>query len=311
MQTDTKVLALDIGGTKLAAGIGHGNGEITRQLSEPTLAQQGADSVLERAIALARRCAEAELMAGGQLESVGVSSMGYTFATHTELAPNVPGWDRLSIPGAIGSAFTGLPVAIGNDVQVAAQAEVNWGSLREVRDGIYLNLGSGISAGIILDGRLRHGAHGAAGEVGYTLFRGLDERQLAADGVATFEAWFGGAGAARRLAASGLPGSIAEVVARRHEDPNAGAFVQELWAGIGVMVANFCSALDPAVLSLGGGYMRQGAGDDEDSELIACIETILARAVPHPPSVLRARFGADASLRGAAAIALEAIKVAA
>ena len=61
---------------------------------------------------------------------------------------------------------------IGNDVHVAAQAEMAWGSLQGVSDAIYLNLGSGISAGIICGGSFLKGADGAAGEVGYTLFRG-------------------------------------------------------------------------------------------------------------------------------------------
>ena len=72
-----------------------------------------------------------------------------------------------------------------------------WGSLQDVSDAIYLNLGSGISAGFICGGRFLTGADGAAGEVGYTLFRGRPEERMAADGIGPFEAWFGGTGAAR------------------------------------------------------------------------------------------------------------------
>jgi glucokinase len=299
--TDGAVLALDIGGTKIAAGVGSANSEITRELGEPTLAAEGAETVLKRAIALARRCYEEELAAGGRVDAIGVSTMGLTYATHVELAPNVPGWDRLRIPEAFESAFSPLPIVIGNDVRVAAQAEMAWGSLRDIQDGLYLNLGSGICAGIISGGRLIRGGHSAAGEVGYSLFRGGPEERMAADSAAPFEEWFGGAGAARRLADAGLPTSVAEVVERRNEDPAAAAFVDELWTGIAVMAANLCSAFDPTVLALGGGYLRA------DSGVFERVQEVVSRAVPYPPTVVRARFGADASLRGAAAAAFAAL----
>jgi glucokinase len=297
--TGGRVLALDIGGTKLAAGIGTVNGDITRQAGLPTLAAEGAGTVLKRAIALARQCHDEELAAGGRVDAVGVSTMGLTRATHVELAPNVDGWERLRIPEALETAFPTLPVVIGNDVKVAAQAEMAWGSLQDVDDGIYLNLGTGIAAGIVSGGRLMSGAHSAAGEVGYSLFRGRPDARMAAEGAAPFEEWFGGAGAARRLAGTELPSSVAEV-AGRQDDPAAREFLDELWTGIAVLAANLCIVLDPTVLSLGGGYVR------DDSALLDRLRELVARAVPYPPTVVRARFGADASLRGAAAAAFAA-----
>jgi glucokinase len=294
------VLALDIGATKLAAGVGTGDGEIIGQTGAPTLASDGAGSVLTRALELARRCYDEHLAAGGQLDAIGVSTMGLTFESHVKLAPNVPGWDQLRIPEAIKAAFPGLPVVIGNDVQVAAQAELTWGSLRDVEHGIYLNLGSGIAAGIVVEGKLLRGGHGAPGEVGYSLFRGRPEQRMAGDGAAPFEEWFGGSGASRRLAGSGLPESVAEVVELRDTDPAARAFVDELWDGIAVITANLCCAFDPTVVSLGGGYVRAEQG------VLERLQEIVSQAVPYPPEVVRARFGADASLRGAAAAAFAA-----
>jgi glucokinase len=301
-QVDPLVLALDMGASKLAAGIGGADGEVTRFSEAPTRASEGAETVLSRALELAKGVHDAELAAGGMIDAIGVSTMGYTRETHVELAGNVPGWTQLRIPAAVARAFPDLPAAIGNDVHVAAQAEMLWGSLRDVSDGIYLNLGSGISAGIICGGRFLNGANGAAGEVGYSLFRGLPEERMAADGIAPFEAWFGGTGAAHRLAAAGLPGSVAEVL-ELTDDPAAAAFIDELFTGIAVMVANLCSVLNPSLVSLGGGYVRGASGVHER------ISELLVQAVPYPPVVVRARFGADASLRGAIAIALTAAGV--
>lgn len=298
--TGVGVLALDIGGTKLAAGVGTADGELRREVTEPTLASEGADTVLARAIALARRCHDEELAEGGRIGGVGVSTMGLTRPSHVELAPNVPGWEQLRLPEAFTAAFPGLPVAIGNDVKAATQAEMAWGSLKDVGDGIYLNLGTGIAAGIVSGGQLMVGAHGAAGEVGYSLFRGLPEARMAADGGLPFEEWFGGAGVARRLAGTGLPPSVADLSASRGEDPAAHAFLGELWSGIAVLAANLCIFFDPTVLSLGGGYVRG------DSGLLERVRELVSGAVPYPPDVVRARYGADASLRGAAALALAA-----
>jgi len=297
--TGAEVLALDIGATKLAAAIGNADGEVRAQVLAPTNAAEGGEAVLQRALELAKGVYEQELAAGAAVTALGVSTMGYTFETHVELATNVPGWTQVRIPGAVARTFPGLPVAIGNDVHLAAQAEMAWGSLRDISDAIYINLGSGISAGIICAGQFLHGANGAAGEVGYSLFRGRPEERMAADGIGPFEDWFGGAGAARRLAERGLPPSVAETL-ERQDDPAARAFIDELWTGIAVMAANLCTALNPSVLCLGGGYVRG------DSGVLEKVSGLLQRAVPYPPKVVRARFGADASLRGAVAAALGA-----
>jgi len=295
--TGTAVLALDLGATKLAVGVGHADGEMTRVTGAPTNAGAGAEAALARALELATTVYDEELAAGGSIEAIGVASMGYTHETHVELAPNVPGWNALHIPEALAEAFPGVPATVGNDVHLAAQAEMLWGSLQNVSDGIYLNLGSGIAAGIICNGQLLSGANGVAGEVGYSLLRGGPEERMAVDGATPFEDYFGGAGAARRLAQTDLPASVAELLAL-DGNPDAQAFIDELWTGIAVLAANLSIALNPSVLALGGGYMRG------DSGVLERVSELVRRAVPYPPEVVRARFGADASLRGAVASAL-------
>ncbi len=299
-----KVLALDIGATKLAAGVGHLDGTISRQTTVPTQGQDGAETVLRRAVAMARDCWEAERIDGGELAVLGVSTMGLTRSTHVDLAPNVPGWEALRIPETIQQAFPEQRVVFGNDVKVAARAEMRWGALRDVANGIYLNLGSGIAAGVIADGQLVEGAHGAAGEVGYTL---VDGGELA-DGPARqqpapFESYYGGTGAARRLRERGLPGSVAELVAVQDNESDAEPFLDELWDGIARLAANLCCVLDPSVLALGGGYLRG------ETRLLSVLREVVERAVPYPPAVVRAVFGADASLRGAAAAAFDVLGV--
>lgn len=294
MWEDQKVVVLDIGGTKMSAGIGTPDGEVHREVTVPTHAEEGGARVLERALALARDRLEAERAAGGNVVGLGVSSMGTTFDDRVEIAPNVPGWAQLSLHAAFQEAFSPLPFVIDNDVKAATLAELAWGALAHVDDGLYLNFGTGIAAGIVVAGTLVRGAHQSAGEIGYLLPRGRIEPFMARDNVPPFESEFGGGGVAKRLSSRlGRPIDMANLVAGAATDPQMKAFVDEIWDALAAMTANLCVTLDPAVIALGGGYLRG------NSDLRERIETVLAAAVPYPPFVTTAAFGADASLRGA------------
>lgn len=297
METVKKVVVLDVGGTKLAAGVGTADGEVHREVTVATRAEEGGRRVLERAIELARSRFDEERAAGGTVVALGVSSMGTTFEDRVEIAPNVPGWAQLAVPAAFREAFPEIPVRIDNDVKAATLAELGWGALRGAEDGLYLNFGTGVAAGIVVGGRLVRGAHDSAGEIGYLLPRGRLEARMAGDGAVPFESEFGGGGVAKRLSERlGRPTSMAELVAEAASDPALQAVVDEIWDALAVMTANLCITLDPAVIAVGGGYLRGEAG------LLERIEAVLARAVPYPPKVTAARFGADASLRGAIAV---------
>src|SRR4029453_15303218 len=89
-------------------------------------------------------------------------------------APNVPGWSR---PGVMSSLREALPptVALDNDANLAAVGERTYGSGRDARTFVYVSVGTGIGMGVIIDGELYRGAHGAAGEVGYLPLSGDEE----------------------------------------------------------------------------------------------------------------------------------------
>ena len=225
--------------------------------------------------------------------------MGLTRVDRVDLAPNVPGWENLKIPAVIDEAFPALPAAFGNDVKLAALAELAWGALAGVTSGVYLNLGTGIAATLVVGGQVVEGAHGAAGEVGYWLTDGSATPRMAADGAVPTEEALGGRGVARRAAALfGWPVEVAELVARVEDDERADVLLQRVWDQIGALAANLAIVCDPEILVLGGGYVRS------DRFPIDAIARLVARAVPYPPEVVRARFAGDASLHGAVAVAL-------
>jgi glucokinase len=292
------VVALDIGGTKIASAIGDASGKLRRWRTLPTEAERGAELVLESAIALANEVLREERASGGDVHAIGVSTMGLTRADHVDLAPNVPGWTDLAIPAMIDKAFPALPAAFGNDVKLAALAELTWGALARVAHGVYLNLGTGIAATLVVDGHVVDGAHGAAGEIGYWLTSSAVQ-QTATEGAAPTEEALGGRGVSNRAAAIfGRPVEVAELVSRAGDNRRAEALLQHVWSEIATLVANLAIAFDPEVLALGGGYVRS------DRFPIDYIARFVSRTVPYPPKVVRARFMGDASLHGAVAVAL-------
>ena len=297
--TASAVVALDIGGTKIASAIGDAGGELRRWRTIPTKAERGSERVLESAIALANEVLGEERASGGNVRAIGVSTMGLTRPDRVDLAPNVPGWMDLAIPAMIDKAFPALPAAFGNDVKLAALAELTWGALASVACGVYLNLGTGIAAALVVDGQVFGGAHGAAGEIGYWL-TGSSTPRVAAGGAAPTEEALGGRGVARQAAALfGRPFEVAELAIRAREDKRAQALLQHVWDEIATLVANLAIVFDPEVLVLGGGYVRSDRFPIDD------IARFVSRTVPYPPKVVRARFTGDASLHGAVAVALE------
>ncbi|HET6878481.1 MAG TPA: ROK family protein [Jatrophihabitans sp.] len=291
------LVGFDFGGTKLAIVLADPDGTTVAVEVIATEAERGAKQAVQRATRTAREMlAEREAVA----VAVGVATMGITHDDHVQLAPNVPGWERLSLPALLHDAFGATPIAIANDVKAAALAELTWGELRDVRTGIYLNLGTGLAAALVVHGEVLDGAHGAAGEIGYWA-RSRADCAGAAAGHAPLEEYAGGAGVlARARAELGLDGGVAALLDA--DDPDARAFLDDLYAEIALHTANLAVALDPERVVVGGGYAR-----NSDAVLDA-IRARLDAFVPYPPELRRARFGADAGTAGAVALARGALE---
>jgi glucokinase len=288
------LVGFDFGGTKLAVVLAELDGGALAREVLATEPEKGAERAVHRAIDSAHR-----LLGQRTAAAVGVATMGYTHDDRVELAPNVPGWNRLALPALLRRAFPSVPVAIANDVRAAALAELTWGELQGVAHGIYLNLGTGIAATLVVNGAVLEGAHGAAGEIGYWARSRADQAGAAA-GFAPLEEYAGGAGALARArtelgARAPIEGGIAALEASA--DAQARAFVDDLYAEIALHTANLAAALDPERIVVGGGYARTSEA------VLDVIRNRLAAFVPHPPELRRAHFGADAASTGAIVLA--------
>ena len=290
------VVAIDFGGTKIAIATADTMGSILRQARLDTNAAQGAQQVLERTGTAARALIERTMAeVGGQCIAVGVVTPGVVHDDGVLLSPNIPGWERVSLRETIRASLH-IPTVVANDVKAAAMAEARWGALKGADPAVYLSLGTGIAAAIVVGGRVVTGAHGASGEIGYNL-RSVLNTSGAAQGRAPLEEAIGGRFIGER--ASLLLGeslSAADVFA--HADIRARFLVDEALAELATHVANLAILIDPARIAVGGGLMSSG------DVILHALALRLGYAVPFPPEIVPARFLNDASLYGAIALAL-------
>jgi glucokinase len=291
------VVAFDFGGTKLDVATATLDGRVLATERLRTSAAGGAEQAVDRALDTARALRDATVAAtGGALAGVGAASPGIVLEDRILLAPNVPGWTELALAARLGEGLETDAVVCATDVKAATLAEVRWGALRDADPGVFLNLGTGLGAGIAIGGRVLAGANGAAGEIGYAL-RGTGDAHGAADGRAPLEEHVSG----RAIGERGGAASATEVFARAGAgDAEATALLDAALDELAVHVANLAILVDPARIAVGGGLMGSA------ERVLAALRRRAAQAVPFPPEIVPARFVHDAALRGAIALALDA-----
>ena len=159
-----KYLGLDIGGTKLAVSAADETGRIVHKTAQPTDAKRGPEPILRDAVQMLRNAG-----ADAKNAPIGVSFGGpYDIQTgRVGAVPNLPGWDGLQLQKRLENAFPNRTLAMDNDANASALAEWKLGGGRGYQNIVYLTMGTGIGAGVIVNGRLMRGANNAAGEIGH------------------------------------------------------------------------------------------------------------------------------------------------
>jgi glucokinase len=291
------VIAVDFGGTKIAAAAATLTGEIIDQARLATEPELGAQQAVRRAVSAARHLIDsAHKVTGATCVAGAAVCPGLPRSDRVDLAPNVQGWEDLAI-GTLMSQGLGLDVAVGNDVRAAALAELRWGTLRDADPALFINLGTGVASALIVGGQVVPGAHGAAGEIGYSLLGSDNERTYAA-GAAPLEELAGGRFIG--VHASHLSGRpMTAVQAFADPDPAIRKLVDCALNRLSTQVANLALQIDPQRIAFGGGMMASR------DRILAAVTRRLRQVVPFPPAVMAARFIDDGGLRGAVALALD------
>ncbi len=203
MVHDPVILGLDFGGTKIAVAVGGLAGNRLGSVTVRSGSELGARASFDRGIQAARDLLRTAA-AGADLAAVGVSTFGIPFEDRVELAPAISGWGDLPLGRELHAAFPGAEIRMATDAKAAAQAEVRWGALAGCDPAVYLNLGTGLSAALVVGGQVITGGHGAAGEIGYHL-RTVSDVGRTLDARVPLEDMVSGQALARRAASLARP----------------------------------------------------------------------------------------------------------
>ncbi len=239
-------LGIDLGGTKIAAGLVDRDGRVSGLDTEPT-DPAGSEAVLEQLIRLLRRYRRQGARAAG----IGIPGIADR-STGRVWAPNIPGWDFIPLRSRLEDA-SGIPVVVESDRNTAVLGELLYGAAQGCEDVVYLILGTGIGAGIVSGGRLVRGHDEIAGAVGWVPVSFEGE-------IHHFEQVAAGPAIERHAGRRGLPGTVPELAAlAAGGNRDAARLFADVGVVVGSVLALLVSLLNPQLILLGGGVSRSWA----------------------------------------------------
>jgi glucokinase-like ROK family protein len=297
------VLGIDLGGTKMYGAVADLGGHVLDEVNIGPHGTSGEESY-QRLLALIDRLLASPSFEGRQVRGIGLGVPGITLHQEgiVQWAYTLQ-WRDLPLKARLEERYR-LPCTVDNDVNLAALGELWYGAGQQASNMILVAIGTGIGAGIIIDGALYRGSHEASGEIGGMVpgreFLGKDYRDFGA-----LESVASGTGIAQRARAAGpvvvpAPGSVPvgteEVFeAARQGQPWAIAILKETVDFLAIAIANLTATLDPEVIVLGGGVARS-------ADLL--IDPILRRlegTIPTLPRLVLSELGPRATVMGAIA----------
>ncbi len=305
----TRIVALDIGGTKIASALVTLDGQATPVVEfvgkVPTEAKRGGAHVLQTAIDSARRVIEA---AGGTVDGIGVSSAGVINpATGDVTYANeiMPGWGGTHLGAELEAAF-GVPARVLNDVHAHALGEARWGGGRTASSCLVVAVGTGIGGAFVDDGHIMLGAHNEAGHIGHVSCSDAKGVPCSCGATGHLEPIAAGPGIIERYVelggdaelADGTPMDGAEID-RRAAAGDEAAIAAEARSGhaIGEVLGSLVNMLDPDCVILSGSVAQCGPAWPEAMDR-GWHEAVMPPVAETP--VVSGELGGDAPLIGAA-----------
>ena len=295
--------AVDIGGTKIAAGIVDDAGNVLARLETPTESARAYPDGLRHTVRMLR---EAAKQINTELSGIGIGSTGWVYPFTGEFGDVdfLPGWKGCNPVNDLAREFS-VRVALENDGDAAALGEAAWGAGKGKSRLIYVTVGTGIGGGIILDGQLYRGVDRAHPEVGHHVidafgpqctcgFHGCWEALATGPAMA---AWFNAnAQATSRHPEIFTAKQIFELAKRGHLLAQEAVAREALYLGLGL--ANLINLFVPDRIVMGGSIMKSMSLEE--------IRRVIAkgcRFVPYEKTELAlASLGEDANLIGAAQV---------
>ncbi len=309
------VLAIDLGGTKIAAALISPDNRVTDRAHSPTLAAEGLQPVLSRIFATIDRLLSQGAADPAQLGGIAIAAAG-AIDTDKGLitsSPNLPGWLDVPLRDIVRNRY-GADTCLLNDANAAALAEHRLGAGRGTTNLIYLTVSTGIGGGIIINGELYYGTSGCAGELGHMTIdangpecscgnRGCLEVLASGKAVAD-EAKRRIKEGERSLLADIVSGELEDITAEKvaiaaHSSDRLALEVISRAAGyLGMGMVNLVNIFNPEMIIVGGGLSKMG-----ELLLEPAREMVRQRAFPLCAGAVRIatdELGDDGGVLGAA-----------
>lgn len=312
------VVGIDLGGTNIKSGLLDRKGNLIARTSVPTEASKGKETIIKNMALSAEKVLSRAKVNWSEVIAVGVGSPGtIDFEKGVVLqSPNLPGFEDFPLRERLKNALH-RPVVIENDANAAAFGEYWAGSGKGVHSMVILTLGTGIGGGIIVEGKVLHGAHGTAAELGHTIVC-YNGARCACGGRGCLEAYASATATVRRFREAvqgGEKSTLEERVHRGEEitskmihdaalqgDVLSERILRETGTFLGIGIVSIMNCINPARFVLSGGMIAAGEMLMEPLK-----EEVRRRGFNRPverTEIVFASLGEDAGLTGAAGCAL-------
>ena len=265
---------IDLGGTTAKVGLFTTAGELLEKWEVPTDTSHAGEHILANLAAAIRGKMEEKSLSAQQVEGVGVGVPGPVLDSRIVpiVCANLGGWGDRNVAEDLSALLDGLPVLVGNDANVAALGEIWMGAAKGCRNAVMVTLGTGVGGGVIVNGKVIDGVHGAGGEIGHITVNPHETAVCGCGKRGCLEQYSSATGVVRCMkklleedpdtpcVLRGTDFAAKDVFdAARSGDVLAAREVDQMTATLGMALANIAAVVDPEMFLIGGGVARAGA----------------------------------------------------
>ena len=265
---------IDLGGTTAKVGLFTTAGELLEKWEVPTDTSHSGEHILANLAAAVRGKMEEKSLSAQQVEGVGVGVPGPVLDSRIVpiVCANLGGWGNRNVAEDLSALLDGMPVLVGNDANVAALGEIWMGAARGCRNAVMVTLGTGVGGGVIVNGKVIDGVHGAGGEIGHITVNPHETAVCGCGKRGCLEQYSSATGVVRCMnklleedpdtpcVLRGTDFAAKDVFdAARSGDVLAAREVDQMTATLGMALANIAAVVDPEMFLVGGGVARAGA----------------------------------------------------
>ena len=302
---------IDLGGTTAKIGLFTTSGALLEKWEVATDTSNAGEHILENLAAAVLGKMKEQSIQPEQVEGVGIGVPGPVLDSSIVpiVCANLGGWGERNVSAQLSGLLDGLKVLVGNDANVAALGEIWMGAAKGAKNAVMVTLGTGVGGGVVVNGKVIDGVHGAGGEIGHITVnrhetavcgcgkRGCLEQYSSATGVVRCMKKLLDENPDTPCVLRGTECAAKDVFdAARNGDALAAREVDEMSDTLGMALANIASTVDPEAFLVGGGVAR--AGDVLFAPLNKHFQEYAFKSCRETP-IKQASLGNDAGIYGA------------